>query len=380
MNSHGKEERWRNLMPVCKEWVFLDHAAVGPLPSPSARAMRRWAEQAEFSGSVQWPSWNREVQSIHTLAASLIDAAEEEIGLVANTTTALNFIAEGIPWQPGDNVVTCANEFPSNLYPWQALASRGVEVRLVQPDELGRFGPDDVRPLLDAKTRLVSVSWVGFSSGFRADLGAICQLVHDHGALLCVDAIQGLGAFPISVTSLGIDFLAADGHKWLLGPEGAGILYVRKERLNLLRPTGLGWGSAVNPYAFDSAPLSIKPSAGRYEGGSLNMAGFLGLAESLRLLLELEPAWIAEQIRGIADYACDRLSARGFTIHSDRREPHDSGIISFSSDDAAPYQLRSTAKQRNVIISCRGGKLRISPHGYNNRNDIDRLIDALRGA
>ena len=368
---------FRSQMPVSKDWVYLDHASVAPLPRPAADAIRRWVDQGESGGNVAWPEWNRGVQAVRDLSADLLGAKTNEIALVPNTTTGLNLVAQGFPWKHGDNVVTAANEFPSNLYPWEALKARGVELRLIQPGPFGEFGPDQIRPLLDKRTRLVSISWVGYATGFRCDLSAISQLVHEQGAYLCVDAIQGLGAFPIHVHAMGIDFLAADGHKWILGPEGAGIFFLNESLLELLEPLGLGWGSSETPYAFQPGPWKMKVSAARYEGGSLNMAGFLALAESLKLLQLLKPDWIAAQIREITDYACEKLAAIGASIRAVRSDRHYSGIVPFQLEQTPPEQIKARAKANGVILSCRAGFVRISPHAYNNPGEIDRLLAAL---
>jgi cysteine desulfurase / selenocysteine lyase len=300
---------------------------------------------------------------------------------VPNTTAGISLVAEGIDWRSGDNVVTLADEFPSNAYPWLNLASRGVETRRV-PTENGRLDLDKLAAAIDARTRIVSVSWVGYATGYRHDIERIVQLPHDRGALMMLDAIQGVGAFPLDVRKTPVDFLAADGHKWMLGPEGAGIAYIRREHLERLRPIGVGWHSVVHASDYMRIELDLKPTAARYEGGSQNMAGMLGLGASLDLLLDLGMEDVAAAILDITDRACERLREAGATIVSDRRPEHRggkqrSGIVAFELAGRDPLAVKKHCLTRQVVLSCRAGRLRISPHAYNNEEDLDQLIDAL---
>ena len=214
----------------------------------------------------------------------MIGAHPEEIALVGNTTAGISLVAEGIDWRPGDNVVTLADEFPSNVYPWFNLASRGVETRRVPTDVSGRLDIDQLAEACDERTRVVTVSWIGFATGYRHDVKRIASIAHEQGALMFLDAIQGLGVFPLDVNEMGIDFLAADGHKWMLGPEGAGIAYIRREHLEKLRPIGVGWHSVMPGQDYTHIELNLRPTAARYEGGSQNNAGMLAFGASLELL------------------------------------------------------------------------------------------------
>jgi cysteine desulfurase/selenocysteine lyase len=300
---------------------------------------------------------------------------------VGNTTVGIGLVAEGIDWRPGDNVVTLADEFPSNVYPWFNLESRGVETRRVPTDASGRLDLDQLGEACDARTRIVSVSWIGYATGYRHDVPRISEIAHKCGALLFVDAIQGLGAFPLDVNEMGIDFLAADGHKWMLGPEGAGIAYIRHEHLDRLRPTGVGWHSVVQN-DFTQIELNLKPAAARFEGGTQNSAGLIALGTSLKLLFELGIDSVAAAILDFTDRACERLSSIGAKIVSDRRPDHRggqqrSGIVSFELPGRDPMAVKRHALRQNVVFGCRAGRLRISPHAYNNAEDLDRLIDAL---
>jgi selenocysteine lyase/cysteine desulfurase len=219
---------------------------------------------------------------------------------------------------------------------------------------------------------------VAFASGWRHDLDRLVELVHSRGALLFVDAIQALGVFPLDVQKTPIDFLSADGHKWLLGPEGAGIFFTRREHLNLLRPVGVGWNSVKHEHDFSHIELIFKDTAARYEGGSQNVAGLTALAASLELLQQYGMPAISQRVLEITDLAWQRLEQIGAVILSDPRPAHRSGILSFEMPGRDPRELQRRCRERNVLLSCRAGRLRISPHAYNDVSDIDRLIEALQ--
>lgn len=378
--------RLRAALPVVERWAYFDHAAVAPLPAATAAAISEYASQACQGGDVFWPQWSAGVSNCRSVAAGLLESSPDEIALVNNTTQGIGLVAEGFPWRTGDNVVVPANEFPSNWLPWKALERRGVELRSLAVADSGGIDLGQLARCIDQRTRLVSLSWVGFASGYRLDLAQVVELVHSRGALLMVDAIQGLGAYPLSVRDLPIDFLAADGHKWMLGPEGAGILYVRRQHLDLLQPLGIGWNSVARG-SFDTQATELKPTAGRYEGGSMNMPGMLGLNASLSLLSELQThgagtAPIMSCILENADKLSERLRQVGCEVQRASQVEHQSGIVGVRWGSTLPAEssLRAARKvclEAGVVTSVRGGRLRISTHAYNNDDDIGRLVEAL---
>jgi selenocysteine lyase/cysteine desulfurase len=376
-------KRLRAAMPAAVRWAYYDHAAMSPLPQPTADAFQKWLAEAVETGNPVWSEWVKGVEAMRADAAAMIGARPDEIALVGNTTSGISLVAEGIDWRRGDNVVTLADEFPSNVYPWFNLADRGVETRRVPTEPSGRLEIERLAAACDERTRVVTVSWIGFATGYRHDVKRIASIAHERGALMFLDAIQGLGAFPLDVDELGIDFLAADGHKWLLGPEGAGIAYIRREHLEKLRPFGVGWHS-VNPgQDYTHIELNLRPTAARYEGGSQNNAGFLAFGASLKLLMDLGIESVAASILDITDQACERLTAIGARIVSDRRLDHRggeqrSGIVAFELPGRDPMAVKRHCMRQQVVFGCRAGRLRISPHAYNNEEDLDRLIAALQ--
>jgi selenocysteine lyase/cysteine desulfurase len=364
-------------MPVTAKWAYLDHAAVAPITRSAATAMRRWLEQAVAEGDTVWPDWSRQVFETRRLAAELIGAELDEIALVPNTTAGINIVAEGLDWRAGDNVVTLDDEFPSNLYPWMHLAGRGVETRLA-PTHDGRVDYKELDDRCDGRTRVITVSWVGYANGCRRNLAAIGEVAARHGALLFVDAIQGLGAFPLNVRDAPIDFLAADGHKWLLGPEGAGLAYIRRDRLPLLRATGVGWNSVVQGSDFSHIDLKLRPNAARYEGGSQNMGGMIGMGASVALLLSLGIENVAATVLDITDHACAELAKIGARVVSPRDGDERSGIVSFELPGVDVAAVRRRCLERGVALAYRAGRVRISPHAYNDEADIATFIKALQ--
>lgn len=376
-------QRLREAMPIARKWAYFDHAAVAPLPAAAAEAVRQWSDGAAVDGDVIWLNWSRRIEEIRRRTAAMINAQPEEIALVPNTTAGVNIVAEGIDWRPGDNVVFAANEFPTNQYAWMNLQSRGVEVRRVEPTGPA-IEPQRVAELCDARTRLVSLSWIGYATGWRIDPGEMARVAHDHGALFFLDAIQGLGVFPLDVRTTNIDFLAADGHKWLLGPEGAGVFFIKRDLLDVLRPTGLGWNSTVQHYDSGVIELKLRPTATRFEGGSQNMIGFHALGASLDLLAEcgLSPSHspVADAVLDITRYAIQHLDRSGAKVVSPRDDAHRSGVVSFDLPGRDAKTMRSVCLKHNVVLANRAGHIRISPHAYNDLADVERLIHAMTAA
>ena len=382
-NDHSADSDWqefRRQMPVAAEWAYFDHAAVAPLSGPARDVYRRWLDDSAAEGAACWGRWRKEVERTRHLAAQLLGAAPGEIALIRNTTEGISLVAEGFPWQAGDNVVVPACEFPSNLYPWMNLASRGVETRQV-PVAHEQLDLDRLAAACDARTRVVSVSMVGYATGWRNDLEALAELAHRHGALLFVDAIQGLGVLPLDVGRVPIDFLAADGHKWLLGPEGAGVLFIRRPHLAQLRPLNVGWNSVDQAGNFYDTSLNLRDDAARYEGGTYNTGGLAALGASLQLLREAGgPDRLAARLLAVTDRLCERLAAIGGTVVSAREPARASGIVSVDLPGQDPARLRRRCLEAGVIVNVRGGRLRLSPHVYTTDGDIDRLLAVLLAA
>jgi selenocysteine lyase/cysteine desulfurase len=362
--------------PVADRWAYFDHAAVAPLPRRSGNVLRAWAEDQEQNGVLHWPNWERKLNVLRRDAARLIGAEPEEIAFVNSTTQGIGLVAEGFPWRDGESVVTAAEEYPSNIYPWMNLADRGVSLRLV-PSREGRIWIEDLAAAIDDSTRILTISHVEFASGFRNDLDALAELCRSRGVALFVDAIQGLGPHVIDVHRTPIDFLAADGHKWLLGPEGAGLLYVRRDWIERLRPLGVGWHSVVGSYNSPENEFRLKPTAERWEGGSFNMPGLQALGASLGLLLEIGPELVSHRILERAALVRELALSSGWQVFGSDRPEDLSGIVALTHPRVDPESATRTLRERGVAVASRRGRLRVSPHVYNNDDDLGRLAEGL---
>ncbi|MCS6864052.1 MAG: aminotransferase class V-fold PLP-dependent enzyme [Gemmataceae bacterium] len=364
---------FRSQFPVAASWAFLDHAAIAPLPTPAVAAMAQYAESLANNGVTVVSEWLRRVSQVRRCAAQLLGADPEDVYFVPNTTYGISVVAEGFPWRPGDNVVVAAEEYPANQYPWMNLAHRGVEVRRV-PSRGSRIAIDDLISAMDTRTAVLTVSSVEFASGFRNDLDALGDVCRRNGIFFFVDAIQSLGVFPLDVTQTPIDGLSADGHKWLLGPEGAGIGYIRREWVDRLHPWGVGAFSVVHPWDFSTIDLRLKPHAGRFEGGALNLAGITALGASLELLLSVGIANIRERVLALTDYLCEEALRRGWTVFSSRTPAEKSGIVSLLHPTLPPEEVVKRCRAARVAVNMRAQRVRASPHAYNTTDEIDRFL------
>ncbi len=366
-------------MPVTERWAYFDHAAVAPLTLRALQALRAWGDDLTANGLVNERRWLARIDEVRTLAARLIGAEPLDIAFIKNTSEGIGIVAEGFPWQAGDNVVIAQEEYPANQYPWLNLRERGVEVRAVPSRPDGRLWINDISAAVDARTRVLSLSWVEYASGFRNDLDALGEWCRQKGIAFFVDAIQGLGVFPLDVQKTPIDFLAADGHKWLLSPEGAGVLWIRREWIERLRPLDIGWNSVVGARDFSTIDFRLKPHAGRYESGTLNVAGITALGGSLQLLLEIGIDQVAARVLELTDYLCQRVAERPApSVFSSRMDRDRSGIVALAyADPTEAVAKMRLCRGNGLIVNKRAGRLRVSPHCYNSIEEIDRLVGYL---
>ncbi len=369
-------QKIRSEFPVTKKWIYLNHAAVAPLSRSAATAMRRTLRDAEENGMAFIEDWQTTYERTRRVAAQLVGARPSEIALLKNTTEGLITVANGIAWQPGDNIVIARGEFPANVYPWLNLERRGVKIHWVE-ERAGRLLLGDFAAAIDANTRALSVSSVEFFSGFRNDLKQLGDLCAKNNILFIVDAIQSLGAFPLDVEEFGIDALCADAHKWLLGPEGAAIFYCARRSMSKIKTTSIGWASVESAYDFLNYDTTLHSDARRFENGTLNTVGIAGMRASIELLLEVGIDNIAKRILHLTDFLCAGLSRRGYTTLSSRYADDRSGIVSFRHPDKPTAQLLVALRQAHVICTERGDHIRLSPHFYNTEDEIDSALAAL---
>ena len=363
--------------PVTRECVYLNHAGVGPLSRRAATRMAMMAETVSRSGDRLWPDRMEEADRVRGLAARLLGAREShEVAFVENTSTALSLVAEGLDWQPGDNVVGAALEFPSNVYPWMGLAARGVEYRQVE-ERGGRIDPGEILARIDSRTRMLALSWVQYASGFRSDLARLGRACRERGILFVVDVIQGLGALPLDVEADFVDVAAASAHKWLLGPEGIALLYVSDRVVERLRPARAGWRSMRDPFQWTAYDLTWNQGARRFESGTLNAYGIVALGGSLEVLLRVGAEEIEPRVLALADLAARGLEALGFSVVSSRRRGETSGIVTAVPPDRNAQSLIKPLDQRGIVVAARAGRLRIAPHFYNTADEIERCLAEL---
>ena len=371
------------IFPILKFVDFFNHAGVSPLPKSAAQAFIDFAFQISSLAYVQ-ANWHPLIDQTRQIAAEMLNCQKTEIAFIKNTSEGLSIVANGIDWKTGDRIVTSNVEYPANMYPWMNVVARfGAE--LVKVEEEADTDGRRVVPLekiLKAadhdRTRLVALSHVEFASGQRHDLKSIGAFCRARGILLSIDAIQSMGAVPVDVAEMSIDYLSADGHKWMLAPEGAGIFYCHKELLEKTRPLTIGWMNVVNAQDFGKYDFTLRADSGRFECGSHNVPGLLALRESLRLLHGLGAKAVANRIKQLGDHLISGLESKGYAIASPRSVDQWSGIISFGSPSHSPDAIAATLrKEHRIELMVRHGRLRAAPHFYNTEAQMDRLVSLL---
>jgi selenocysteine lyase/cysteine desulfurase len=365
-------EQYRDQFPVAKNLVYLNHAAVAPLSRRVAEAMQGLAQDALECGSEHYPQWIAAYQGVRSGAARMINATPEEIAIVKNTSEGIATVAIGIDWKPGDIVVAFEEEFPANFYPWKRLESQGVEIRW-----LSVFSDLDRIDAAAKGARLLAISYVQYLSGYRVDLDKIGEICHRRGCFFFVDAIQGMGAFPIDVQSSHIGALAADGHKWLLGPEGCGVLYVRRELQDQIEPVEFGWTNVAKYADYSSRDMSLRPDAGRYECGTMNTIGCFGLRAALELLLEVGIENVRCAVQKLGDQIWNGARELGFETLGERSPATGAGIVCIRKPGLESQLIVRRLRDAGFIAAPRQGWVRIAPHFYIAPTEIDAFLREL---
>lgn len=363
--------------PVAARLLYLNHAGVSPIPASSAAAGVRLLHQYRDEGAFHLRKWVEESDAVRGRFARLIGSSSDEVAFIKNTSEGVSLIAAGFPWKEGDNLVTANVEFPANIYPWLRLEAHNIEVRMVQAKE-GRVRREDLISACDGKTRLVALSSVEFANGFRNDLPGIGEHCQKQGIFFFVDAIQSLGVIPMDVKAYGIDALAADGHKWMLSPEGIGGFYISREVMEMVEPVVLGWHSVRNRFDFEHYDFRLSPDARRFEPGSFNTVGLAAFGASLDLLLSIGVERIWERVRRLTEEAIESALRAGYEVVSPRNPEERSGIVTFRIPGADPKRLWKSLLSRNAVSSPRDGGIRISPHFYNTSREIARFFEIVK--
>ena len=368
----------RELFPVTRSLNYLNHAAVSPPPTPTIAAVESQLRDVNTNGSLHYRDWVATKERARRLLATMLGARPEQVAFLRNTSDALSSVANGLRWQPGDNLVTFNREFPSNVYPWLRLRDTlGVEVRVCE-ERNGRIDLGELTNLIDTRTRVVALSHVQYASGFRADLERLGRAARRHDALLVVDVIQSLGVIPIDVDSELIDVAAAAGHKWLLTPEGIGLLYLSDRARERIEPTLVGWISVLDPDDYNNFAQGWNKGALAWETGTGPSALFYGLEASLRLLTEIGVARIEKYLEELTDHLCERLTLGSYEVASSRALGEKSQIVCIRhKENLSPMSLYAHLRERHIVTAPRGDRLRISPHLYNTVEENDALVDSL---
>ncbi|MEW6488889.1 MAG: aminotransferase class V-fold PLP-dependent enzyme [Thermodesulfobacteriota bacterium] len=370
---------FRALFPVTEHLCYLNHAGVAPISTRVACARRQATDECLAWGAFRYPRLLAGIEGARASAARLLGAAPAEVAFIKNTSEGVSHVALGYPWREGDAVVVPEGEFPANVYPWLSLERRGVRVLRV-PAREGRLSLDDFRAALDQPgVRVLAVSSVEFETGFRNDLPALGQLCRERGIFFFVDAIQSLGCLPLEPEACGIHALAADAHKWLLGPEGIGVFYLAREVWDRLVPAEVGWNAVSAPLEFSRINFALRPDARKFECGSQETILVHGLGAALDLILEAGIGTIGRRVLETADLLAEGLSARGYRVLSSRQPAERSGIVAFAPRHGPAAVVERLASAR-VFAAARGRGVRVSPHFYNDRDDAARFFEALEDA
>ena len=364
--------------PLTDSLIYLNHAAVAPWPKRTSMAVSRFAEQNSHFGSHYYLDWLKKETHLREQLQTLLNApSADDIALVKNTSEALSFVAYGLDWRSGDNIVSSNEEFPSNRLPWESLAPLGVELR--QADLNSGDSPESALfNLVDRNTRLLTISSIQFASGLRLDLEQIGSFCKQRQILFCIDAIQSIGAVQFDAQACQADFVMADGHKWMFGPEGLGVFYTTPEARDQLKLTQYGWHMMKNIHNYENKPWEIHPTARRFECGSPNMLGIHALSASLSLLLETE----MKAVETLVIENTDRLIAgiehnSQLSLLSRHRNHLKSGIMTFKHNRLANDTLYQYLQKNGVVCALRGGGIRFSPHFYHTPEELDKVIELL---
>jgi selenocysteine lyase/cysteine desulfurase len=366
--------------PVTRDKIFLAHAGVCPLPRRVAQAIADCAQQGTTDDQERL-DFPKRLNEGRKIAAQLLNCQPEEVAFVGPTSLALSLVAAGLRFRKGENILIYHDDYPSNVYPWMALADQGVEVRLLNTRGLGVVRSMDVTGQVDENTRLVALASCHFISGFRIETEAIGKYLRERGILFCLDAIQTLGAFPILAEH--VDFLAADAHKWLLGPCGSGVLYVRQKIQDRLNPPVYGWHNVHNPNFVAQEKIVFRSGATKYEAGTHNLVGLAGLVAAMELALEIGVDNIAAELLRKRALLVPALQSKGYTVlNADAKSENASGIISFYQQGKDLAALHKKLAEASVVTSLRtdrAGKnyIRLSPHYYNTDTELGRVLELV---
>jgi selenocysteine lyase/cysteine desulfurase len=366
--------------PICARKIYCAHAADSPLPRRVAEGMRESIERAMVD-SRNYDGELERIEETRTLLARLLDCGRDEIAFTGPTASGLNTVANGLEWKQGDEVVCYLDDYPANVYPWLALERHEVKPVFLETARIGEITPEIVERALTSRTKLVALASANYISGYRIDLEAIGALCAERGVLFSVDAIQTMGVFPVPLQH--VDFASAGAQKWMLGPSGAGILFVKKSRHDLLRPAMIGGWNVVSPNFISQREVKFETGGRKFEPGAYTHSVLAGLRAAVELLLEAGPNEVSRQISALIQALRDRIAPAGFEFLSPMEEKNRSGILTFRHPQIASERLADALTKNDIVVSLRydranRGWLRVSPHFYNTAAEITKIAELLR--
>jgi cysteine desulfurase/selenocysteine lyase len=368
----------RSLFPAANEYTYLNSAAVSPMPTTAIAAINEQLADVSTHGSEHYTQWIETKERARGLAAEMLGVRPEQIAFMRNTSDGFATIANGLAWQPGENIVSFEREFPANYYAWRRIRDDlGVELRLC-PERDGRIDMDEFVSLIDANTRVVAISSVQYASGFRADLVRIGEAARAVDALFCVDVIQGFGSMVYDLPAQLVDAACGASHKWLCAPEGCGMIYLSDRARERVKPTLVGWISVETPWDFEDREQPFRSTALAWESGTGTSSLFYGLEQSLKLIRDTGTAAIQQYLLELTDQLCEMLAGKNYDVISSRAPGEKSPIVCVKHRGGMHCgDIAKHLQEQKVIVSPRGDRLRIAPHFYNNAHDIERLVEVL---
>jgi len=371
-------ENIRKLFPVTENYTYLNSAAVSPMPTIAVEAVLSQLRDVSANGTTNYLEWIATKDRARSLIAEMLNVRPDQIAFMRNTSDGFSTVANGLPWKKGDNIVSFEHEFPANFYAWRSVRDRfGVELRLCSERD-GRIDLDELLALIDENTRLVSISAVQFASGFRADLARIGEAARAVDALFAVDIIQGFGAMDFDLPAQGVDIASGASHKWLFSPEGCGMLYLSDKARERIEPTLVGWISVETPWDFGDTEQPFKSTALAWESGTGTSSLFYGLEQSLKLIHETGLKNIENYLEDLTDYLCELLSGKNYEIVGSRSKGEKSQIVCIKHQNGlTSNEIAKKLENEKIVVSPRGDRLRIAPHFFNNREDIENLAENL---
>ncbi len=382
MPQDGIADLRQLFFPITRQGIYLNHASQGPMSRPVVTTMHQYVDDVSSFGSAHFPIWQEYILGARRRLANMIGGHPSQIAFTSSTGDSLMLLAAALPWKAGDVVLLAEGEFPANVYPWLNLREQGVQIEFVPLHE-NRISASEVKALITERTRLVSLSLVEFSTGFRNDIQSIAAYCHERGVLCGIDAMQALGSIDVNVKTLDVDFLVASSHKWLLAPQRTGLLYISTGLFSQLKVQRRGWYSVEEPYDFFNYEQPLKRGAWRFEHSFPNVMPIVGLDSALGMFDTLDGGMqsVEKRILGLTDYALQGLERLGYPLLTPRGEGERSGIVSFQLHPERPDLTTSQAveilAERSITVAARGEGLRISPHFYNTFEDLDQLLNAL---